>query len=304
MKPKVLILDIETSLMELYGFGIRDQYISADQIKKDWTVLSWAAKWLNEKTTFQNSSDKDTEEVIIRRLVDIMDQADIIVGHNSKKFDIKRINAKCAEYDIKPPSSFQQVDTYILSKKHFNFSSHTLEYLLQKLNSPIKKLKHGKFPGKSLWIECDKGNKAAFKEMATYNIYDVLGTEWLYKKLAPWGTAVNFGVYEDFEGVVPTCSCGSKNTKKAGIKQTTKGKLQTYRCKDCGKCVPTTKTLSKHPEFHVVKDLCSCGGTEFKRDGLVFTKSGKYQRYQCIKCRSTKRGKKNLLNSKNKLINV
>lgn len=243
MKPKILILDIETSLMELYGFGIRDQYISADQIKKDWTVLSWAAKWLDDKRTFQNSSNKNTEEVIIRRLVDLMDQADIIVGHNSKKFDVKRINAKCAEYDIKPPSSFQQVDTYTQSKRYFNFSSHTLEYLLEKLNSPIKKLKHKKFPGKSLWIECDKGNKEAFKEMAVYNIYDVLGTEWLYNKIAPWGTGINFNVYYGDEDA--QCTCGSVEFRKNGYTYSSTGKFQRFECKKCGAELKSRQNLNK-----------------------------------------------------------
>lgn len=292
--PRILILDIETSLMELYGFGIRDQYISADQIKKDWTLLSFAAKFLNENPV-QMDTRATTEKTLLVRLKKLLDEADIVVGHNSKKFDVKRINAKFAEYNIPAPSSFQQVDTYILSKKHFNFSSHTLEYLLQKLKSPIKKLKHSKYPGKSLWIECDKGNKDAFKEMAIYNIYDVLGTEWLYKKLMPWDTNINFGVYQDYTGVIPTCICGSKNVKKHGFKFTHKGKRQQYKCTDCHKLVPTEKKLTFHPRYSPIINLCSCGNTEFKRDGYAFTKTGKFQRIRCRKCFASKNLPKNLL---------
>ena len=186
--PRILILDIETSLMEFYGFGIRNQYISAEMIKKDWTVISVAAKWLDDKEIFQIDTEHVCERRLLTRVRALMNKADIIIGHNSKNFDIKRLNGKFEEHGIKRPSSFQQVDTYRLSTKHFSFSSHTLDYLLKKLNAPIRKLKHAKFPGKTLWIECDKGNPEAFEEMRKYNVRDVLGTEWLYKRLAPWGT--------------------------------------------------------------------------------------------------------------------
>ena len=237
MKPNILILDIETSLMEVYSFGIRDQYIGADQIKKDWEIISFAAKFLNKKKVLQMDQSKYTNEEILRGLEKVINKAQIIVGHNSKRFDVKRINSKFAEYGINPPRSFQQVDTYNLSKKYFNFSSHTLEYLLEKLNSPIRKLKHKKLPGKSLWVECDKGNRKAFKEMAIYNIYDVLGTEWLYKKLAPWGTGINFNVYYGDEDA--HCSCGSSNFVKNGYAYSSTGKFQRYQCKKCGQELKT-----------------------------------------------------------------
>src|ERR1700678_1110179 len=96
--PRILILDIETSLMELYGFGIRDQYISADQIKKDWTVLSVAAKWLDEKDTWQMDTRNTTEKKLLHKVKKLLDEADIVVGHNSKKFDVKRLNAKFEEH--------------------------------------------------------------------------------------------------------------------------------------------------------------------------------------------------------------
>lgn len=243
MKPRILILDIETSLMELYGFGIRDQYISADQIKKDWEIISFAAKWLDEKKITQMDQSKYTNKELLQGLEKLINEAHIIVGHNAKKFDVKRINAKFAEYNIEPPKSFQQVDTYVQSKKHFNFSSHTLEYLLEKLNSPIRKLKHKKFPGKSLWIECDKGNRKAFKEMAVYNIYDVLGTEWLYKKIAPWGVGINFNSF--YGDLNAHCSCGSIEFYKNGNHYGKSGSYQRYACKKCHSELPPRQNPNK-----------------------------------------------------------
>lgn len=242
-EPRVLILDIETSLMEVYSFGIRDQYLGHEQIKKDWTILSVAAKWLNEKDVWQMDARNKTEKQILKEVKKLMNEADIIVGHNSKSFDVKRLNGKFEEHKIKPPSSFQQVDTYAQSKKHFNFSSHTLDYLLQKLNSPIKKRKHSKYPGKTLWIECDKGNKQAFKEMAIYNIYDVLGTEWLYNRMLPWGVGINFNVYYGDENA--RCTCGATEFRKNGYTYSSTGKFQRFECKKCGSELKTRQNLIK-----------------------------------------------------------
>src|SRR5688500_19264039 len=44
--PKVLIFDIETAPIEAYVWDIWNQNVSLEQIKEDWAVLSWSAKWL------------------------------------------------------------------------------------------------------------------------------------------------------------------------------------------------------------------------------------------------------------------
>lgn len=56
-KPKVLILDIETSPLEVYTWGIWEQNISLNQIKKDWNIIAWCAKWLGEPHTNTIYSD-------------------------------------------------------------------------------------------------------------------------------------------------------------------------------------------------------------------------------------------------------
>jgi hypothetical protein len=47
--PRVLTLDIETAPLESYTWGIWDQNIGLNQIKSEWTILSFSAKWLGEK---------------------------------------------------------------------------------------------------------------------------------------------------------------------------------------------------------------------------------------------------------------
>lgn len=243
MKPKILIIDIETSPIEAYVWGLWDNNVALNQITKDWKIISWAAKWLDEKFTFQDDTKNRTEKDILKGLWRLLDAADIVVGQNSKQFDVKKINARFIQHGMKPPSSFQQIDTKLLAKKHFGFTSNSLEYMSDKLCTKYKKLKHKKFPGMELWTECLKGNNKAWKAMAQYNIFDVLATEELYKKLAPWGVGINFNVYYGDKDA--TCTCGSTKFGKNGYAYTATGKFQRFYCKKCGAELRSRQNLNK-----------------------------------------------------------
>jgi len=243
MRPRILTVDIETSPIEAYVWGMWDQNVAVNQIKKDWGIISWAAKWLDEDETIQADVEKHSEKEILRTLHALLDEANIVVGQNSQQFDIKKINARFLEYGMKPPSSFQQIDTKKLAKKHFGFISNSLDYLSSKLCKKYKKLKHKKFPGMELWTECLKGNKKAWKAMREYNIFDVLATEELYKKLQPWDNSINFNVFYGDEGA--HCPCGSTEFSKNGYMYTSTGKFQRYECKKCGRELKTRQNPNK-----------------------------------------------------------
>lgn len=231
--PKVLIIDIETTPILAHVWSIWEQNVGLNQIEQDWKIMSFAAKWLDNKNVIQVDMEKHSERRLLNHLHQLMDEADIVIGQNSKQFDVKKIYARFVHHDMKPPSSFQQIDTKLLAKKHFNFTSNSLEYLSDKLCKKYKKLKHKKFPGMELWTECLKGNKKAWKAMREYNIFDVLTTEELYKKLAPYDKGgVNYSLYNPQSN--DTCSCGSTDFYKNGYVYLSTGKYQRYQCKKCG----------------------------------------------------------------------
>lgn len=231
--PRVLILDIETAPILGYVWGLWDQTVGLNQIKSDWYIISWSAKWLGDKKVIQqdqrNAKDIENDSQLIKGMWKLLDEADIVVTQNGKQFDCKKLNARFVINGMKPPSSYKQIDTRVLAKKHFGFTSNKLEYMTDKLCTKYKKLKHTAFQGFELWSECLKGNKKAWKEMAKYNIYDVLSLEELYTKLVPWDNAVNFNVYHED----PTCSCGSKEFRKNGYFYSATGKYQRYSCSKC-----------------------------------------------------------------------
>lgn len=239
--PKILLVDIETAPLLAYCWGLFDQNVGLNQIHTDWHLLSWAAKWHDPEgkkkypTMYmdqRNAKDLENEKVILEGIWKLLDEADIVVGHNSKRFDVKKLNARFIAHGMKPPSPYRQIDTLTIAKKHFAMTSNKLEYLAEKLGCKLKKMKTKKFIGFELWKECLAKNKEAFKEMELYNKRDVHVLEEVYNKLIPWDNSINFAVYNNGDHV---CSCGSAHLIKKGITATNTGIFQRYKCKKCGK---------------------------------------------------------------------
>lgn len=246
MKPKILVLDIETSPIIAHVWGLFDQNVGLNQVQDDWHVISWCAKWLGHKDVMymdqRTQKDISNDKKIMTYLWELMDEADVLLTHNGDNFDIKKVNARFILHGMKPPSSFKKIDTLKIARSRFGFTSNKLAYLTDKLCDKYKKLEHKKFPGHTMWVECLKGNVAAWNEMEKYNKNDVLALEELYNKLLPWDTGgLNVNWYN--KEITNKCKCGAENFKKNGFGYTSKGKFQRYVCLDCGSEVRDNNNL-------------------------------------------------------------
>lgn len=234
-KPKILLLDIETAPIIAHTWGVYDVTVGHKQVVKDWHLLSYAAKWLDSPKIYYSDQrdmiDVSDDRGLLDELWHLIDEADILVGHNLQKFDIKKIKARFLFHKLLPPSPYRIIDTLLIARRQFACTRNTLEYLADYLKLAHKKSKHGEFDGHSLWVECMKGNLKAFKAMAKYNKLDVIVLEEVYLELIKWDKSINFGVYTE-ENV---CSCGSTQFKKHGIMVTNSGRYARYLCKVCGK---------------------------------------------------------------------
>lgn len=236
--PRIVTIDIETAPLESFTWDIWDQNISLDQIGVEWAIISFAAKWIGDpQVVCHNTGGRGVDKVrddllLMSSLWKILDEADIVIAQNGKKFDIRKINARLLLHGFKPYSPFKLIDTMQVAKKHFAFTSNKLEWMSKHLTR-AKKLKHRKFPGFELWLECLKDNPLAWVEMIKYNCVDVIATEQLYIVMRPWIEGhPNVGQYS--EGRKPTCpKCGSINIQHRGRTYTQSGEYVRYRCNEC-----------------------------------------------------------------------
>lgn len=179
---KILLLDIETTPMQVYAWGLWDQNISIDQIIKPTEMLCFGARWLDGKKVIFKSVHHDGKQAMLEELHKLMDEADALVGWNSAAFDHKHINREFLENGMQPPSPVKDLDLMSITKSNFQFPSNKLDYVAQALGVGSK-VKHSGF---SLWIRCMEGDDKAWKEMKKYQIQDVNLLVDLYYHLLPW----------------------------------------------------------------------------------------------------------------------
>jgi len=232
--PKILLIDIETSPMEILTWGLYKQTPSYDNITKGWAILSWAGKWLfdseimSQVVTPQEAIDRK-EGSIIKGIWDLLEEATIVIGHNSDRFDLRKLNVKFVINGLNPPLPYQSIDTLKIAKKHFAFSSYSLDYLTKLFNLSPKL--HTEY---KLWKRCIAGDKDALSEMENYNRHDILALEDLYIKLRPYiKSHNNLALHSDLtENICPTCS--STNLIWKGYYYTPAGRFRSGRCNTCG----------------------------------------------------------------------
>ena len=207
-------------------------------IREEWSILSFSAKWLHEdKVVFKHTGGSGPAFVrkdyaLCEALWKLLDDADIVVTQNGNAFDLKKINSRMLYHGIIPYSPVRTIDTLLVAKKHFAFTSNKLAWM-SKHHTTQKKSEHKKFPGFELWSECLKDNPAAWREMKHYNSLDVLATEELYLKMRPWIAGhPDVSVYTQEKHTCPKCGSGDVQCRGFAVTQT--GKFSRLQCQMCG----------------------------------------------------------------------
>jgi len=180
--PRILVIDIETMANLVWAWGTWQQNIAPNQIVEPKRTICFAAKWAGEDGVEFYSEFHDGRADMIEAAWGLIDEADAIVGYNSKRFDIKHLGTEFLLAGYRPPSHFQHIDLYQIAKREFAFSSNKLGSVAERLELG-EKMEH---EGMSLWTKCEGGDAEAWDRMRAYNVQDVLLTEQLFDELRPW----------------------------------------------------------------------------------------------------------------------
>lgn len=237
---KILFLDIETSPNLAYVWGLFKQNIAINQLEESTEMLCFGARWYGEKKVIFKSVHHDGKEEMLKEVHRLLDEADVLVGWNSKAFDSKHLKRELLQAGMLPPSPYKEMDLMLAVKSQFKFPSNKLDYVAQTLGVGAK-VQHSGF---DLWRRCMGGESKAWTEMKKYQIQDVNLLIDLYEILKPWipnhpHTALHNGV-ED--GCVV---CASTNLQRRGVARTTAGTYQRFQCQDCGKWQRGPISISK-----------------------------------------------------------
>lgn len=249
--PRILLVDIETAPLVCYTWGLFKQRISPDKVIADWSILSWAAKELFSSDIMSavvtpREAIERKDGSIIRKLWQLYNDYDIIIGHNGKKFDNRRANARFILNGLPSPAPYKTIDTMLECKKNFAMSSYSLDYLAKTFGF-TRKIKT-EF---QLWIDCVNGDPQALQEMVRYNAGDIIALEELYVSIRPYiKSHPNYACYVNAtEPICPTCGC--RDLTYSGYYYTQVGKYRSFRCDSCrsigrlrvNELKPTPKTI-------------------------------------------------------------
>ena len=243
--PKIVTLDIERQSAVVDGIWDLKQngFISPNNIIEPARTICLAWKWMDEPDVQFAAKWKGGSKKMVRKAWEVLDEADYVVGWNSKGFDCKHLRTEFIKAGLTPPSPHKDLDLMVVTKRNFGFMSNRLSYVAQELGAG-QKLETG---GGDLWKTLRYGKGASLKDaqqkMEDYNKQDVLLTEEMYHILLPWVDGLNIPIYTGVEG--PACSnCGSDDIHYRGVQVAATRSYQRFQCQRCGKWGRETKSVS------------------------------------------------------------
>lgn len=256
-EPKILLVDIETSPILGYTWTTWDANVL--KVLRPSMVICVAWKWLGKPgvsvkalpdySTYRPGQINDN--LLIKELWKILDEADVVVAHNGDQFDVKKLNAAFVRHNLNAPSMYKTIDTKKVAKKYFRFDSNKLDDLGGYLGEGHK-MSTGGF---ELWDRCIEGDEVAWARMKRYNVQDIRLLERVYLRLRPFITnhpnvvtiAEAKGLKGDVLPVLSSCpTCGSKHLTRRGTAVTQLGIKQRLQCNDCGAWSSGPLTKSKN----------------------------------------------------------
>ena len=238
---KVLLFDIECSMAKFYGYGLFDQNIPIQHIIEHPRMIAFSAKWYGKKGVKFFSEYHQSRQEMLDEMHALLDEADVVVGFNSRGFDIKWVNSEFAVEGMKPPSPYKQIDLMVEAKRNFRFISRKLDYLADRLLDD-KKLDYNMA---KMWAKVDNPNtseadrKREWDAMARYAKKDTALLEPLLEELLPW---IKMPHPARSTNEADCCiACGSENIQTRGQALTLSGAYTRMWCPDCGKWQRGTK---------------------------------------------------------------
>ena len=113
-KPKILFLDFETAAALVHCFGRHKQFINQDAVVKEggWILMGGYNRWKEDeesKVVFDSESIvKGDDFAVCSFFWNLLQDCNVIIGHNVKQFDLKVLETRCLANGL-PPLPFVQV---------------------------------------------------------------------------------------------------------------------------------------------------------------------------------------------------
>jgi len=228
---KMLALDIETRPGKAYFFDVWNTNISAEKVIEYPRMLAFTAQWYGKKQVIFHSDYHTGYEEMLKELHALLDEADLVVGFNSDRFDLPWVEGEFIANHMPPPSPVMKVDLLKVMRKHSRWVHKNLNTVVSRLLDE-EKVPHQGF---GLWRDCIDGDEATKKRawalMKKYAIKDTALMWPLFEELKPWIKMPH--PVSNIPGLVCR-NCGGTHMQRRGTAKTLQGEYPRYHCQSCG----------------------------------------------------------------------
>lgn len=239
-KPKIVLWDLEVlrdnnAITAEHWFGMSNW--PGRTLKGEInSICTFGYKYLGEDKAqtinvwdFPNwTNNINDDSALVAVAYEILKDADGMVTHNGRSFDMKVFNTRLAKYGFSPLPRIPHVDTKVAAKFALSMYSNSLNSLAKFFDVETKM-----GTGSQLWDRVAQRDELALRHMSDYCAQDVEVLEQVFNKLRPYIKDLpNYNLFSDDERVCP--NCGSHHLQKHGIQVAKTQKYQRYQCQECG----------------------------------------------------------------------
>lgn len=249
-EPRVLIFDLETAPNVGYTWGKWDQNVI--EFVEPWYILCVGYRWLGEETQVFGIDDTavrdwNDDSIVVEKIHELFNEADVLVAHNGDKFDIPKAHARMKIHGMDPPKPSKSFDTLKVARQGFSFTSNKLDDVCRVLGIG-KKMPTGGF---DLWKGCMEGDPQSWEAMKSYCASDVDLTVTLYERLRPWAPrATNLATISGRPNACPRCNSEAGMISQ-GLRHNAVTSAHEWKCKNCGGYCRTRESIKSSAKYTV-----------------------------------------------------
>jgi hypothetical protein len=164
---RILVVDIERQAGLTHIFDQKTRgFISAARWTRLPSLLCLAAKWVDRKP-IEFHAAWDDPAAMVEASWRLYDEADVVVGYNSVRFDNKWLRSEWRDAGMMPPRPWKDVDLYSVNRSLFGADSYSLAHLCKQLGLPSKSGHYDPVMADA----CMEGDEKAQRLMARYSCF-------------------------------------------------------------------------------------------------------------------------------------
>ena len=239
MKRKIKTIDSILTGGKILAFDLETSNLAANR----GFILCAGAKWVGSKKIMTWRIDDNPkygtspkslydDSHIVKALVKLCIEAEAVVAHYGRKFDVPYLNTRAMALRLSPTGPVTVIDPWDTAKKHMRFARNDLGSLTSLLTDNDEKYH---LPWKD-WHEAQFGDRRALGRLVTYCKNDVAILEKVYLALRPMihnhpyiGPVMSKG-----NATLRCPACGSSKTHSHDYRRTQLTTVWRRRCNNCG----------------------------------------------------------------------